>query len=317
MSKTPPEKEANTPDSDLLTAFAAGEVIFAEDAPGDHMYIIERGEIEIFKRFGPRERRLTVLGVGDFFGEGSVLEETPRTATARALTDCRVLPIDPPTFDQLLRDHPEITVRLLHKLSRRLREKDEEDQRAKRAAAGVLGGVERAEIEPIVTSEPERFPPTETLSEAAKPPQVKPFATTRLAPSAESDPLLSSSEAVFPEPRRQPPMEPAAHLVHVESGASFPVAPGYKSIIGRFDPVTGKHPEVDLEPVDPKRSLSRRHARIWLREGKFFVREEIGVTNGTYIQSQKLAAGEEFEILDGDRLRLGLVEVVLQVAAGS
>src|SRR5947199_8162226 len=55
----------------------------------------------------------------------SVLEDLPRAATARAATDVRLLQINGSTFDQLLQGNPEIAVRMMRKLSRRLRETDE------------------------------------------------------------------------------------------------------------------------------------------------------------------------------------------------
>jgi len=81
------------------------------------------------------------------------------------------------------------------------------------------------------------------------------------------------------------------------------------SLIGRYDSVTGQTPEVDLTHEDSARNISRRHARIVLKEGKPFVAEEIGTMNGTYLNGQKLQTGVLTPIKDGDDLtlcRLGL-----------
>src|SRR5258708_38747540 len=75
----------------------------------------------MLNRRGGADRVLAVLEKGDFFGEMSVLEDMPRAASARALTDARLLQINGSTFDQLLQGNPEIAVRMLRKLSRRLR----------------------------------------------------------------------------------------------------------------------------------------------------------------------------------------------------
>lgn len=103
----------------------AGEYIFREGELGTDMYIINEGKVEILNQVGDEEQLLAVLEKGDFFGEMSVLEDLPRAASARAATDVRLLEINGSTFDQLLRGNPEIAVRMMRKLSRRLRETDE------------------------------------------------------------------------------------------------------------------------------------------------------------------------------------------------
>ncbi|HEV8580016.1 MAG TPA: cyclic nucleotide-binding domain-containing protein [Thermoanaerobaculia bacterium] len=103
----------------------AGEYIFREGELGTEMYIINEGKVEILNQVGDEEQILAVLEKGDFFGEMSVLEDLPRAASARAATDVRLLQINGSTFDQLLQGNPEIAVRMMRKLSRRLRETDE------------------------------------------------------------------------------------------------------------------------------------------------------------------------------------------------
>src|SRR5262245_45112300 len=102
-----------------------GEYVFREGELGTEMYIINEGKVEIINQGGDEEQVLAVLEKGDFFGEMSVLEDLPRAASARAATDVRLLPINGSTFDQLLQGNPEIAVRMMRKLSRRLRETDE------------------------------------------------------------------------------------------------------------------------------------------------------------------------------------------------
>jgi CRP-like cAMP-binding protein len=102
-----------------------GEYVFREGDLGTEMYIINEGKVEILNQVGDEEQILAVLEKGDFFGEMSVLEDLPRAASARALTDLRLLQINGSTFDHLLQGNPEIAVRMMRKLSRRLRETDE------------------------------------------------------------------------------------------------------------------------------------------------------------------------------------------------
>ena len=76
------------------------------------------------------------------------------------------------------------------------------------------------------------------------------------------------------------------------------------ALIGRFDSVTGMRPEVDLTTEDQSRNISRRHARLVIRDGKYFVAEEIGTMNGTFLNGKKLPNGVLTPISDGDEFTL-------------
>ncbi len=284
MVKSPRVDDAR---SELLLVLKSGETLFKEGEAGSEMFIIEDGTVEILKIAGGREKRLALLEEGDFFGEMSVIEDLPRSATARAASDCRLLPIDASTFDQVLREHPEITIRIMRKLSSRLRTHEEASQRAREVAAGVLAGSASDALDSI-SREIESLP----LPVATPPPN----------PPEHSD---ISSEPVTPASAR-------ARLVHLASAIEYALGGDRISIIGRFDPVTELAPEIDLEEIDTKRSLSRRHARIFEKDGDFFVREEIGTANGTFVRGERLVPGMERQIEDGDLLRLGLVELVFR-----
>jgi len=121
-----------------------------------------------------------------------------------------------------------------------------------------------------------------------------------------------TAERPVMEPAKPPPgpqeAEAVAYFISKASGNVFPVFKS-DSLIGRYDSVTGQTPEVDLTHEDSARNISRRHARIVLKEGKPFVAEEIGTMNGTYLNGQKLQTGVLTPIKDGDDLtlcRLGL-----------
>ena len=62
--------------------FAAGTVLFEEGQPGDFMYVVQSGEVEIRRQVGETERVLAVLPPGEFFGEMAILNGRPRSATA-------------------------------------------------------------------------------------------------------------------------------------------------------------------------------------------------------------------------------------------
>jgi len=102
--------------------------------------------------------------------------------------------------------------------------------------------------------------------------------------------------------------EAVAYFISSSTGNVFPV---FKSdaLLGRYDSVTGMTPEIDLTNEDQSRNISRRHARLVVKDGKFFVAEEIGTMNGTFLNGQRLPNGVLTPIRDGDELvlcRLGL-----------
>jgi CRP-like cAMP-binding protein len=97
--------------------------------------------------------------------------------------------------------------------------------------------------------------------------------------------------------------EALCYFVSASTGNVFPVFRS-ENLIGRFDSVTGMSPEVDLTGEDQSRNISRRHARLVVRDGLFFVAEEIGTMNGTFLNGKKLANGVLTPIADGDELML-------------
>jgi hypothetical protein len=238
--------------------FAAGDYIFREGDLGTEMYIIHDGKVEILNRLGEEDRVLAVLEKGDFFGEMSVLEDLPRAASARALTATQLLQINGSTFDQMLQSNPEIAVRMMRKLSRRLRETDE---------------------------------------------LLKTSFGNKVSPISPEIPSLAV----------QRPAEGPEKLVHLASGMEFPLALGPETTIGRRDPVTGIFPDVDLTPVDSQRSVSRRHAKIYRRGSKFFLAEEIGTMNSTFLNGGRLDTGVPGELHSGDELRFGVVVMRLDL----
>lgn len=250
---------SRVPPPDLLATHAAGDVIFEQGELGTEMYIIHEGRVDIITGDGETETVVATLEKGDFFGEMALLDDRRphRSATARAVTDTKVLTINGTTFTQMLRQNPEIAVRMMRKFARRLRETDELLQKA----------LDNPEARGPLMPTPER-PPTEK--------------TTGIGPEK---------------------------LLHEESGMEFPLAGGVETLIGRSDPVTGIHPDVDLSPVDAQRSCSRKHAKIYRRGDKYFLVEEIGTVNGTFVEDERLETGVPREIRDGEMLRFGVANL--------
>jgi hypothetical protein len=110
-----------------------------------------------------------------------------------------------------------------------------------------------------------------------------------------------------------PPVERGEpSLVEVESGTSFALAGLEDATVGRPDRGTGFVPEIDLMPLDEKRTLSRRHAKLARRDGRWFVREEAGTRNGTFVNGTRITTGTEVELHDGDQVQFGFVRMVFQ-----
>ncbi len=104
--------------------FPKGTVLFREGEPGKEMYVIQQGKVNISKRVGDLEKILTALGQGEFFGEMSILNNAPRSATATCAEDSKLLVIDPKTFEAMIRGNAEIAIRMIKKLADRLQEAD-------------------------------------------------------------------------------------------------------------------------------------------------------------------------------------------------
>jgi len=101
-----------------------GTILFWENEPGQEMYIIQSGKVKISKKVRDVEKTLVILGKGDFFGEMSILNNKPRSATAEVIEDARLLVIDSQTFEVMVRSNTEIAVRLIKNLAARLQEAD-------------------------------------------------------------------------------------------------------------------------------------------------------------------------------------------------
>lgn len=85
-------------------SYADGQTVFAEGDPGDSMYFIQTGQIRIEKRAaatGAANKLLTVLQQGDYFGEMALMDQKPRSASAVAAGNARILRLSKVAFDQL------------------------------------------------------------------------------------------------------------------------------------------------------------------------------------------------------------------------
>jgi CRP-like cAMP-binding protein len=124
--------------------FPKHKTIVEEGAPGDYMYIIAEGSVKVTKLSGDgREKILELLEVGDFFGEMSLFDEAPRSASVKAMSDVRILALARNDFLHLLSRSPDLALSVIQELTRRLRQVDEQAsslsfQRVKERTMGLL-----------------------------------------------------------------------------------------------------------------------------------------------------------------------------------
>lgn len=106
--------------------YSEGEVLFMEEDIGRALFVVEKGRVELSK-LGPdgKPQRLAVLEAGSFFGEMALLEQMPRSASAVALEQSKILLLYRSKLDSILHYHPRIgvsiTAHLAKLLSARLR----------------------------------------------------------------------------------------------------------------------------------------------------------------------------------------------------
>jgi CRP-like cAMP-binding protein len=107
--------------------FAADEIIFVEHTEGDEMYVIIEGEVSIQLELANEDDMMPLITLkgGDIFGELSVVDECPRSATARSASDTKLLVLSKKDFDNLMESDHELGYKVMKKIatlvSRRVR----------------------------------------------------------------------------------------------------------------------------------------------------------------------------------------------------
>jgi len=112
-----------------VNELAAGTVVFKEGDSGRELYVILDGEVEVLRRSKHgHETRVAILGPGDWFGEMSVLDVLPRSATTRVLAPTHLLRLTAHELDTLYRrdtrSYSLLVLNIAREISRRLRVAD-------------------------------------------------------------------------------------------------------------------------------------------------------------------------------------------------
>ena len=259
---------------DFFIEFPAGSDVFNEGETGTETYIVETGQIDLVTADGDP---IATVGPGEFFGE-AVIGEKPHTMSARTSVKTRVLRIERAAFSDMVKQNPEIAVRILKQVVARL------------SHVTVAPAPPRID-KPVAASKP-AAPPAAPVVAAPVPVQEAPAVAPASPPPVPRQKLL----ALRPAGQDQ--------VISLDSTRS-------DFLIGRPDPATGVEPEVNLGPFDTNRTLSRKHARISREGSLYFLQEENGVANGTHLNGERLQPAVKVPIKPGDKLRFGLIEVDL------
>ncbi len=103
---------------DDIQTFAAGTTIFSEgDEPFGLMYVVQEGEVNILVN----GERIDTIGPGACLGEIGMVDSKPRSATAVATAECRLVPIDQKRFNFLVQQTPHFALQVMQTIAERLR----------------------------------------------------------------------------------------------------------------------------------------------------------------------------------------------------
>lgn len=100
--------------------YPAGTVLFREGDAGKDMYVIQTGRVQLTRMVNGRDTHLATLPSGEFFGEMSIINKQPRSATATAIEESHCLVLDARTFEAMIRGNAEIAIRMIKKLAARI-----------------------------------------------------------------------------------------------------------------------------------------------------------------------------------------------------
>ncbi len=106
----------------MIKHFAEGEIIISEGDSSNCAFILDEGRVEVLKdRDGIQKVRLAVLEEGELFGEMGLVDNSPRSATVRALSPCTVTLLTGEDFEVFLQNDPKALAQILSVYCKRLR----------------------------------------------------------------------------------------------------------------------------------------------------------------------------------------------------
>jgi len=103
------------------STYQRGETVFRQGDPGDAMYIIQSGAVEVAQQKNGREVVIAILEKGDFFGEMAILQNETRSATVTAISHTRLIPLSKTLLIDRLKRDPDVSLHLLRRVIQRIR----------------------------------------------------------------------------------------------------------------------------------------------------------------------------------------------------
>lgn len=125
FSKLSPEDLEKIAEIAQEQLFSSRAVLCREGDPGNTLFIIVSGRVDVIITSGKKENIIASRGPGEFVGEMAILESMPRSATLRARGEVRVLVIEGESFNAILLDRPEVSISVLRHMSSRVRQLNE------------------------------------------------------------------------------------------------------------------------------------------------------------------------------------------------
>ena len=104
-----------------LGDYAAGDVVFAEGERGDKLYVVIEGEVSL----SVRDTEVGTIHSGEVFGEMALIDDEPRSATAKAKTACKLAAVDERRFAFLVQQTPYFALEVMRLMAKRLRAMDD------------------------------------------------------------------------------------------------------------------------------------------------------------------------------------------------
>jgi len=125
-------------EGELGRVYSDGEIIFKEGETGNVMYVLQSGKVKITKKTASENITLAILESGEIFGEMALFDRLPRSATATALGNTRVLHIDKKKLFSTISRDPTLVFKVIETMSQRIRRLDEELTKVKKKKIDIL-----------------------------------------------------------------------------------------------------------------------------------------------------------------------------------
>jgi CRP/FNR family transcriptional regulator, cyclic AMP receptor protein len=131
-------------------SFKAGEFIFKEGEPGDFMYVLIEGQVEV----RIKENEIGIFEPLEVFGEMALIDSQPRSATIAARTDCKLIRVNQSRFKMFVQKSPQFGVEVMRTMVERIRWMNSQLQ-AEAAAAAAAAAATAANAEQSASAEPQ------------------------------------------------------------------------------------------------------------------------------------------------------------------